>query len=468
VNLPRALILMWLPALLSSGARAESLDRRRAVRAALAQHPQIAAARAEEAAVRAQRQQVDAARWPMLSVIGGVGPSFKATLVPNSTVRSVEKQYQGLSAGDLSAVFLGDITAIQPLYTFGKIAHRREATEHGLRARQAQTRMQAADVALEVARIYEGYLLARDAERFFDETGHWLDSTLQATQDKVAANTPGSNERDVLRLQTAISLAAMAGNQARAGRAQAQAGLVAYLGLPRDTTIVVAEDELLPVGRLPAGYPELVALAEQNRPELTALREGRRALQALGRAEAAGKAPDIFLLGFLQLAYTPGRDWVQTRFVVDPLNHVVPGALLGLRWQLQGGMAGARAEEQRQQAEVLGQLGRWADAGIPAQVRLAYEDVRRARQDIDQGEPALVRTKRWMVKASADQAIGMLPLSELSDAVEAYVTMRLALLQARFAHNVGMAALSRATGTLDGDDTRFYLAPPTGGEKETP
>jgi hypothetical protein len=159
---------------------------------------------------------------------------------------------------------------------------------------------------------------------------------------------------------------------------------------------------------------------------------------------------------------------VQTRFVIDPLNHLVPGALLGLRWQFQGDMAGARAEEQRRRAEVLHHLGRWADAGIPAQVRLAFEDVQRARRDIDQAEQAVVKAKRWMVQASADQAIGLLPLSELADAVETYATLRLGLLQARFAHNVGMAALALATGTLDAGSARFYLAPPERSEKETP
>ena len=43
-------------------AGARTLDRREAVRAALAQNPRIAAARAEEAVLQAQRHQVDAAR----------------------------------------------------------------------------------------------------------------------------------------------------------------------------------------------------------------------------------------------------------------------------------------------------------------------------------------------------------------------------------------------------------------------
>jgi outer membrane protein TolC len=444
-------------ALVPRSAGARTLDRRGAVRAALAENPRVAAARAEEAAVQAQGGQVDAARWPMFTLDAGVGPSLKATLVPGTGTTSVEQQYSNLQASDLTAVLVGNLTVLQPLYTFGKIAARQEAVAHGLRARQAQTRMERADVALEVARIYEGYLLARDADRFMAEMLSWLDKTLQSTQDKVTRRAGQASERDVLRLETAIGLAGMGHRQARAGMAQAQAGLAAYLGLPPGEEIAVAEQELLPVGRLPQEFKALVALAEEKRPEKTALAEGNRALGALAQAEAAGWFPDLFALAFVQAAYTPGRDWLQTRFVYDPLNHFVPGALIGLRWQLQGNMAGARAEEQRARAEVLRHLGEWADKGIPAEVRRAYEDVRRAIADVDQGAQSVTRAKRWMVQASADYAVGLLELREVSDAVAAYVTLRTAVLQARFNHNVSMAALSRATGTLDTDSGLFYL-----------
>lgn len=436
-----------------------ALDRRAAVRMALAQNPRIAAARAEEAAVVAQRRQVDAARFPLVALDAGVGPSLKATLVPGTAVQSVEKQYGGFKAGDLSAVFLGNLTIAQPLYTFGKIATRREATDHGLRARKAQTRMERADVAFEVAQLYEGYLLARDATRFFGEMLHWLQSTEDTTAAKLADGVPNVSDREVLRLNAAGGLVRMGLSQAEAGRAQAEAGLVAYLGVPAGQTIAVAELDLEMVGHLPDRLAELTGLAAEHRPELTALREGHQAIAALERAEAAGFAPDIFLLGLLSAAYTPGRDWLESRFVVDPLNHVVPGLLLGLRWQFQGDAAAARAAEQQAHAEVLRHTERWASAGIPAEVRRAREDVARAAHDVEVGTEAARKAKQWMVEAGADYGVGLGDVREVSDAVGAYVTLRTAVLKARFDHNVAMAALSKATGTLDREEPLFYLEP---------
>ena len=84
----------------------------------------------------------------------------------------------------------------------------------------------------------------------------------------------------------------------------------------------------------------------------------------------------------------------------------------------------------------------------------------RAVKDIERGTEAVGKAKKWMVQASADYSIGFLDVREVSDAVEAYVTLRTGLMKARFDHNVAMASLSKATGTLDGDSDLFYLAPP--------
>ena len=89
----------------------------------------------------------------MVTFTAGIGPSMKATVVPGTQVESTKSLYHDLSVSDLSAVFLGNLTAIQPLYTFGKIAIRQEAADAGLRAREAQTRMTKADVAFEVAQL---------------------------------------------------------------------------------------------------------------------------------------------------------------------------------------------------------------------------------------------------------------------------------------------------------------------------
>ena len=54
--------------------------------------------------MRAQAAQVDAARWPMVTLDAGVGPALIATLAPGTAVQSTEQQYGSYRFGDLSAV----------------------------------------------------------------------------------------------------------------------------------------------------------------------------------------------------------------------------------------------------------------------------------------------------------------------------------------------------------------------------
>lgn len=441
------------------------LNRVEALSRALARHPKIAAAQADVAQAEAKREQADALRWPEITADIGVGPSLQADLVEGTAVQSVKSRYD-VDFSDLSIVIGGQVNVLQPLYTFGKIDRRREAAAHGLRARKAQAMMTEQEVGLEVARIYEGYLYARDAERFFEEVVHLIERSIEETQARLESPQPDVSEKDLLRLQSAKSIGLTGLHQARAGKAQAAAGLVAYLGLPEGSVIEVAEDELTPVSTEPSSLERMVGLALERRPELVALDQGSRAFAMLAEAEEAGYWPDFFLLGFFSGAYTPGRDLIRTRYVTDPLYSYTPGILLGARWQLRPFFPGSRADEMRAEATRLAALGTWAKEGIPAEVARAYWAVDRHRKDIETTEPAVKRATQWIVRANADYQVGLDDSRSLTDAVQAYAVLRTKNLQARYGINVALAELAKTTGTLNAENALYPGAPASKGESK--
>jgi outer membrane protein TolC len=266
----------------------------------------------------------------------------------------------------------GSVSLVQPLYTFGKIDSVLDAAAHGVKARGAMVLATEADVALEVAKLYESLLLAREATRFAEELENSLSRTLVATDQRVAAHAPEVGEKDVLRLQAALS------------------------------------------------------------------------------------AVRIVLLASASGAYTPGRDVVTSRYVVDPLNSFVPVVLLGARWQFQGNMATGRADERMAQADEQRRLASWAQAGVPAQVKVANADVERARSDMAEAETAVARAKKWMVEANADYVAGLADSASVVDATRAYAELRAAGLDATFRHNVAMAELAHATGSIVTDSLGLY------------
>ena len=438
--------------------RGEPLTRGGAVARALRQNPQVAAARAAEAQASARRDQAQAARFPTISVTLGTGPSLKARLVPGTAVESTENPYGDVGLDDLSIVLGGQLEVLQPIYTFGKIGHRERAATHEIRARRAQTEMTRAELAVTVAQLYEGLLFARAAESFFLEMERWLARTIEDTRQDLSADSD-ITEQDLLRLQTAMAALQISIHQAQAAKRQAEAGIVAYLALPIGTPIEPKEAgfDLLPTA--PADRAPLIELALDQRPELRALSEGSAAYQALARAESAGNLPDFFALAFASAAYTPGREAVNTRYVQDPLHGFYPGLLVGARWQITGSMASERAEENEARARELAQTRRWAEMGLPAEVTRAFEDVQRAKKDAEEADKAIGLAKQWVVRASADFAIGLGDAREVTDASSAYVQLRVASFDAKFRHNVALAELARATGTFNGvDGSPFYPA----------
>lgn len=439
--------------LVAAPAAAETFTRAGALERAMAQNPQVAAARAQVAAAEAQKDQADAARWPIINLEAGVAPALQAELVPGTAVQSVEDDDFELS--DLTVVFGANASVIQPLYTFGKIGHRRDAAAAGIRAREAQAEMTRAEVALEVARLYEGYLFAREALLFFEQVEHSLERSIESTRERLDVETPTVTEQDLLRLQSALSLALLGKHRARAGLRQAEAGLRAYLDVPEGESLELAPTELAPLASAPVDVDLLIAEALDLRPELDALDFGAEAFEDLAEAERAGYYPDVVAIASLWAAYTPGRDELDTRFVTDEFNRFTPAIILGLRWQFQGPSPGARADERRAEAAQLARKRDWARQALPAEVTLHYEDVQRARADIDSAAEGFEQAKEWVVRASADYAIGLGDSDEVTDATSAWASLRTAQLEAIYRHNVALAELARATGTLRTGSTLY-------------
>jgi outer membrane protein len=439
-----------------ASALAETMTRERAVAEAIHQNPQIAAARARRAAAEAQVVQADAARWPAITLEVGMGPSQSASLVPGTQADSTKSRYD-FSTG-VSAVFGGTVTVVQPLYTFGKIDSTRAAATQGVMAREAMVQATASDVAFEVAQLYESLLKARDATRLGEEIQNYVERTILGTEERLKANVPEISEKDVLRLQSALAAVRLALHEAQTGQVQARAGLAAYLGLPSDA-IEPEEDGLHPI---PVGQPtaaRMVAEGLAHRPELVAVEQAARAYDALAAAERAKYLPDIVLLASAEGAYTPGRDLVTSRYVIDPLNSFVPVVLLGARWQLQGNAASGRADERLAQAEESRDLASWARQGVPAQIKKAQSDLDRAERDMAESEEGVGRAKRWMVQASADYVAGLGDSLSVVDATRAYAELRVAGIDATFRHNVALAELAHATGTLVSDSLGLYPGP---------
>jgi outer membrane protein len=445
-----------------SGSDAVVIDRRFAVARAAAQNPQVLAESADVLKAEAQLAQVDAAKHPEMNLTLGVVNSLAADNTDRDAngVQSRREAYGDFDFGQLRPGFVARLNVVQPLYTFGKISLRERAAEASGRAARAKTEITAADVAITVAELYESHLYAKELLLFVEDVKGVAGRSIQETQDRLDVGAFDVKKQDLLRLQFALGMAEVIENQAEAALAQTREGLRAYLAYAPGTQLELREDHLDPVSDAASVLEELIGLAREQRPELRALQQGIHAYEHLARAEHAGWFPNIFAMGFLSAAYTPDRDWIQSRYVVDPLGHFVAGALVGAQWKVQWDTASAKADEVESEAFRLRNLLAWAESGVPAEITRYHEDVHRARADIEQMKQTLPVTKEWVVRSTADFSAGFGDSREVTDAVQAYVTAKNAQLNAVYRLNLALAQLAKATGTLVNGPSFLYPGEP--------
>ena len=441
------------------------LTRATALRRVLKTNPQISAEQAAEFRARSLIEQVDAARYPQLSLIAGVltGQAADNTDSSENGIRSRRRALGDFNIDQVRPTFLGQVGIIQQLGTFGKIGHRDRAAKANLRAAKAQTQLKANAVAVEFADIYEAHLYAKEILLFVADIRGVIDRNIEETQARIDVAAGDVNMNDLLRLKTGLSATKVIENQAKAVVSQTTEGFRAYLSLPPDISISTKEKYLDPVNKDTTALENLIQHAKQNRPEILALEDAIVAFGALSDAEHAGYYPNFFLAGFASGAYTVDRDFVQSRYVFDRFGHLFGGFMIGAQWQIQWDMATHRASELKAEQHRYSQLLLWAKNGIPAEVNRYYQEVVRARSDLDELGKSISTTKRWVIRASADFSAGFGDSRSVVEAVQAYVLMKNSQLDAVYRLNTNLARLAQATGTF-AEEAQLSLYPGNSGK----
>lgn len=448
---PAALIAPWArPAAAQAPGgppppRTVTLTLEESLRIALTRSPEVRQAEAEVEGIRGKQLQAEGLGWPQASLTGVLGPSPRAR---GDQVSSPDDQY----SPDITGVFvLGALEIIQPVFTWGLIENARLAAEHGVRATKAGIEVRSTEVALRVKQAYWGAVVARMIRDFLVEVREQVDKEIERTARLVDAGFAA--DADVYRLRASKGELEKNVNLVERTLDLARAALATWTGQAPGTAVEPKDTAL------PAELRDLRALelfvedARSKRPEFVQLREGIKARRYLVEVERKKRWP-LFFIGLVgSAAYATNRDRLDNPYVVDPLNHVAIGPVIGFRYSLDFGIAAGRIKEAEAELQKLEALQDFAEDGIPLQVRQAYGAVVEARRNAEAFDEAHQNAKRWLVAASSSLDLGVGEPRDLADAVVAYARTRGEYLQALYAYVFGLEQLAHAAG-LDVEEVR--------------
>jgi len=432
------LALLLLPA--RAPAAMQALSLKECVSRALAHAPELGEAQADVDLVGAKLDEAKGNRFPQLDFLGLTGPSPRARGNQISSPDTIS------NTNALGWFERGDLTLVQPIYTFGKISHSMSAARHGIEVEKLRKEQKRNEIAVKVKEYYYGVLLARDAKELLNEVQGDLGRAHDKAKKLLDQNSSNVEEADLYKLEAFSGEVAKLQAEAVKGETLALAALKARIGIPPESPLELSDARLLRVGEPIGELNAYLERAKARRPEFRQVSEGLKAREELVAAARAAHYPDFFLGGNLSAANASRRDRVDNPWVPDEFNHVWGGVALGIKWKLDFGITSAKVSQEQAQYDRLVSTKSYAEENIPLQIRKFYDEGVEAASSMEATRGGYESSKKWAVTALANFDFGVGPAKEIFDSLQQYAKMRWAYFQSIYNYNLALANLSCAAG----------------------
>jgi outer membrane protein TolC len=414
------------------------------IRYAVDVNTEIKEAEFEAEVYRGKQMQADSASYPMVDFVAYGSLSPRAKLVNGRTIESSTNIHRGSYDGVFGRAI---VTVIQPLYTFGKISGYQDAAEHGVLAHEAGAKLKATEVAMLVKRAYYGLLLSRETGHLLEDMKGQLTSALDKTREQLDAGAVNVDQVDVYKLQTYVSEIDRYIAEAKDGEQRALYGLMLLTNhMEEDEQLDIADEYLIPADIDLEDFDSYLEAAFDTRLEFVQLEEGLIARESLIKAEYADYFPQIFVLGFADLAGATNRDHLNNPYVEDQFNHATAGAVLGLKWSMDLGMNHGQVNEAKAEYLKLKMKEYYAKGGIPYQVKEAYLKINMCNEQLAALNMAYRSAKSWLVASLANFDFGVGDPSDAADAVAEFARLRADYFRTVYEQRMAIAELEHATG----------------------
>ena len=324
-------------------------------------------------------------REAQLELDGALVDRFEADMlrwIPHFTVSgeaSVTKDaVGGLEEFDTSWDNFGpywelDIEIAQPLTTFGQISNLRQASRHGVAARQAGLTVRRAEVASEVYRLYYGVLLARELQRILDDVTSKLDRARRKVRQMLQEGSDEVTTADRAKLDVYAFELERRKFEAEKTVALALGALKRATGILYDTPFDIEAGRLRPIPEQLPPLDTLQAQALQQRPEIRQVEEAVEARRLQVAAAEAERFPRIFLGGRFNYHQAPGRELqYENPWVSDSYNRFSGGIGLGLDYSVDISRREAKIRRARVTYREMLRKRAWARSSIALDVQRAY------------------------------------------------------------------------------------------------
>ncbi|HKK45524.1 MAG TPA: TolC family protein [Balneolaceae bacterium] len=339
-----------------------------------------------------------------------------------------------------------DVTAIQPIFSWGALKSAVQAAKSAAVAAQAQFQGQKADIRIKLFDLYQSYKLTSELLNLLDEAQDKIKEIQNKIDEKKKEKDSDIDESDIFKFKVYQSEFDMQAAEVRKN-AETTQRIWNYVLQAKDSTVYVPDSFFLdPVSQKLKALDYYRMNALSNRSEISAIQAGINAAKFGLKATKMKNYPTLFLGLTGSYANTPNRPRQSNPFIINSTNYASAAVGFGIRQNLDFLSMKADVDKSRIQYKEAKYLKDAAVDGIVLDINEAYKDASLSKVKVDKTNDALVTSKKWLRQEQLDFDFGIGKTKDLIDAMKKELELRVQLKRQTFEYNKNMAELYRKSG----------------------
>jgi len=345
------------------------------------------------------------------------------------------------------AVFTrAEISAIQPLYTWGAMSNAVKAAKAAAKAAKEQFEGQKADLKLRLVDLYQSRLLAYEIMNLLDEATGTIKKIGEQLEKKKEEGAEEFDESDYFKFKIFKSEFASKAAEVKKSAAMTQR-IWDYVLQGDEGTFYVPDKKFLdPVPEDLEGIDFYRTHAISKRSEIEAIDAGINAAKHGIEAEKGRNLPALVLGLNASFANTPNRARQSNPYIRNNSNYLSASFGFAIRQNLDFLSMKANVDKRKLQLKQAKYLKEAAVDGIVLEINEAYKDATLSKAKIENTDDALVISKKWLRQEQLDYDFGIGETKDLIDAMKKKLELRVKLKRGIYKFNKNMAQLYRKSG----------------------
>ena len=340
-----------------------------------------------------------------------------------------------------------EVTALQPVYTWGAISSAIKASQAAVRIATYDFEADQRNTELQLFQLYQGRLLAMELDRLIDEAERNLRTAERELQQLLDEGSTEIDDADLYQFEIFIYQFETEAEDVRQNLSFLERAWAVALGSREYNQIYrPAERFLDPLDEEVEDIQMYLSHALQARPEVLQLGAVRDAAEFGLQATRAQTYPALFIGANYRFAYASNRPRQRNPFISNPANTSSLTVGVGIRQNLNFFILNSRTERSRLQSRQAGYALEAVKDGVELDVSDKYKDAVVARSRMETTRGALEVSRNWLRQEQLDYDIGFGDVTNLVDAVRSNLELEAESRQRIHDFNIRYARLLNASG----------------------